>query len=99
MGGAPAGVLRPVRLCAGELFRHCGHQGVCEGAQGADCLPPAQQGERGGQRRLHQDCNTARGAGHAVRRVGHLRDFGLRRLARLARAVQRRSACGVHRLL
>ena len=33
------------------------------------------KGKRGGQRRLHQDCNTARGAGHAVRRVGHLRDF------------------------
>ena len=63
-------------------------------------LPFARHGDIGdAQRRLHQDCNTARGAGHAVRRVGHLRDFGLRRLARLARAVQRRSACGVHRLL
>ncbi len=38
VGGAPAGVLRPVRLCAGEFLRHCGHQGVCQGAERADAF-------------------------------------------------------------
>ena len=99
LGGAAGGLLRPFRFRAGELFRHCGHQGLCQGIQGTAGFPEAEQGKRGDQRDLHEDRHPAGGAGDPVRGVRGLHHSGLRRLSGLSGPVQRRPAGGVHRLL